>query len=263
MSQSPLEPEIVDAEPAAPATHQRSPYAADHNPAHLQSPAHTPTSKGFPWGCLIGGCLTALLLMLVSLGAIGFFSYRYFQQQVAQYTSQQPRLLPVVEVSPEKLQQLEIEVKQFQEMVEKGDTPEPLVLSSDDLNALLSQQEALRGRVFVTIEDGLIQADVSFPTDAIPGAQGRFFNGSVGVDASLENGVLIVTLENAEVNGQDVPETIMSQLRKENLAKEAYKDPEVAKTLSKFKSLVIEGDKLILTPNPTVLPGDKTESAGD
>lgn len=92
--------------------------------------------------------------------------------------------------------------------------------------------------------------------DAIPGGKGRYFNGSASVDASLEDGVLIVTLQDAEVNGQPVPDAYMREIRKENLAKDMYKDPEVAKRLRKFESLVIEGDKLPCStpghlPNPS------------
>lgn len=249
MVQSPFESENIDAEPIG-----TSPYDSSREP-----PRVVPAGKPFPWGCLLGGCFTVTLLMVGLVVAAGFGTYRYYQQQLAQYTSTEARQLPVVDIAPEELKELETRVETFQEKVDKGEAPETLVLTSDELNALISQQEKLRGRVFVTIEDGLIQAEVSFPTDGIPGAQGRFFNGSAGIDAAIENGELVVKLDSAEVNGQSVPEAIMVQLRKENLAKEINKNPEIAKTIAKFERLVIEGDKLILTPKAE--PAEPVEPA--
>ncbi len=238
MSQSPLEPEIVDA-----GSSQASPYDLGREP-----PAYAPASKPFPWGCLIGGCLVTILLVVGAMVAIGYGTYHFFTQQVAQYTSTEPRELPVVEVAPEKMKEIETRVDTFQKNVDQGVAPETLVLTSDELNALISQQEKLRGHVFVTIEDGLIQADVSFPTDDFPGGKGRYFNGSARINASLENGELIVKLESAELNGQPIPESFMNALRNQNLAKDMNSNPEFAKTLAKFERLEIEGEKLILTP---------------
>jgi len=233
-----LEPEIYEPPPITTATPN----------AGLAPPVYVNSGKPFPWGCLIGGCLGMLLLMVGGMVALGVGSVWFYNQQIAKYTSEQARELPVVQVTPEELEQLELRVEEFQEKFEQGQTPEQLILTADDINALISKQEQLRGKVFVTLEDGLIQAEVSIPASAIPGGKGRFFNGSVTLDASLEDGVLIVTLQDAEVNGQAVPEDLMSGIRKENLAKDFYKDPDMAKKLRKFESLVIEGDRMILTP---------------
>ncbi len=209
-----------------------------------------PPDKSFPWGCLWGGCLGSMLLLLVLVVVAGFGTYRLYKQQIGRFTSPKARQLPVVELSPEELQELETRVETFQETVEQGEAIEPLVLNSDDLNALISQEEQLRGRVFVTIKDGIIQAEVSFPADAFYGAEGRYFNGSVSVNASLKEGELVVTLDSAEVNGYAVPEALMNNLREQNVAKEVNKNPEFAKLVDKFERLEIEGDKLILTPKP-------------
>lgn len=219
-------------------------------PASGGPPAYVASGKPFPWGCLLGGCLGLLLLMLGGLAAIGVGSVWFYRQQIAKYTSGEARPLPIVEVSQQELQQLEARVEAFQEQVEQGEAADQLVLTADDINALISKEEKLRGKVYVTLEDGLIKAEVSIPASALPGGKDRFFNGSVTVNASLEDGVLIVTLEEAEVNGQPVPEEIMSEIRKQNLAKDMYQDPETAEKLRRFERLIVEGDKLILIPKP-------------
>jgi hypothetical protein len=251
VSQSPLEPEIIN-----PESTEVAPYGVGREPPTYASPR-----KPFRWGCLIGGCLMTMLLVVGVMVAVGFGTYHFFTQQVAQYTSTEPRQLPVVEVAPEKMKEIEARVDTFQKDVDQGQALDPLVLTSDELNALIAQQEKLRGHVFVTIEDGLIQADVSFPTDELPGGQGRYFNGSARINASLEDGELIVKLESAELDGQPIPESFMNPLRKQNLAKDVNKDPEVAKTLAKFERLEIEGDRLILTPKaPTPVTDQEEEN---
>ena len=104
--------------------------------------------------------------------------------------------------------------------------------------------------VFVTIADGEVSAQASIPADFFPGCKGRYFNGRISLKASLENGVLIVTLEDAEVNGESLPSEFIDSLRRENLAKDAYKDPKSAEFLRKFERLTIEKDKIILMPAP-------------
>ncbi len=249
-----LEPVILDGE-HSPA----GPFSAGWASTGAHPPNYVRSDKPFPWGCILGGCLSVVGLMVVGVVAIGLGSAWFYNQQLAKYTSEEARPLPVVEVSQEELEELELRVETFQEKVDQGETPEQLVLTADQVNVLISQEEKLRGKVFVTIKDDLIQAEVSIPASALPGGQGRFFNGSVSVDASLEDGVLIVTLQDAEVNGEPVPEQFMREIRKENLAKDMYKNPEMAKKLRKFESLVIEGDRIILTPKHPPEPGKPQE----
>ncbi len=203
-----------------------------------------------------------MLLSLVLVIVVGFGAFRLYKQQINQLTSLEPRQLPVVELSPAELEELETRVESFQETVEQGEAPEPLVLNSEELNALLSQEEKLRGRVFVTIKDGMIQAEVSFPADMVPGAEGRFFNASANINATLENGDLVVTLDSAEANGYVIPESVMQGLRKHNLAKDVEQNAELAQMIDQFERLAIEGDKLILTPK-SIRPSAINEPGGD
>ena len=202
--------------------------------SHL-APQYVQSSKRFPWGCLLTGCAATFLLMIGLVIGSGVAGYFFVKSQITKYTAEAPRDLPEVEYSPEEIQDITNRVETFKKSLEKGDTPPPpMILTANDINALISQQEQLRGRVFVKVDDGQVTADVSFPLDDIPGAQGRYFNGSVSANVSLENGVLIVTLADAEVKGQKVPQQIIDAMSKENLAKDVYKNPDVAKTLSKF-----------------------------
>ncbi len=212
------------------------------------NPNFVKPSKQFPWGCLLGGCATVFLLMIGLAIGTTIAGIYFYKGQVAKYTSETPKELPTIEYSPEEVKEITNRIETFKKTIEKGDVPPPMILTSDDINAMISQNKDLQGRVFVRIDSGEVTADVSIPMDAFPGAKGRFFNGSVTADVSLDNGVLIVTLADAEVNGQGVPPQLIDAMSKENLAKDLYKDPEIAKTLSKFESLVIDDEKIILTP---------------
>ncbi len=216
-------------------------------------------ARRFPWGCLLGGCAGVFLLMLGGLALTGFMGYRFYKSQLTKYTSETPVELPTLEISPERMAEIEQRVDDFQEKLENGEEVEPLVLTEADVNALISREQDLRGRVYVSIEEGQITAEVSVPTDMLPGAKGRYFNGSVVLDASLENGVLIVKADKASVNGEPIPEEFMKEIRNENLAKDAYKDPESAEWLRKFESMKVVGQTIVLTPAKPKATADETD----
>lgn len=126
------------------------------------------------------------------------------------------------------------------------DAPRELVLTADDINALVNEEEAMRGRVFFTIKDDEITGEISVPTEKfLPGSKGRYFNASATFEVTLDEGVLIVTLTEAEVKGEQVPEAFMQEVRKENLAKDLYKDKKNARMIRKFESISVEDDKII------------------
>ena len=166
-------------------------------------------------------------------------------------------------MSAEELAEVETRVNDFKESLEEGESSNDLVLTADEINALINSQPQLKGRLFVTIKDGRIAGDVSIPTDFLPGGKGRFFNASGTFDVTLENGVLIVTLASATVQGNPVPAEFIEQMRGENLARDAYNDPEVADTLRKFESLTIVDDKIILTPRATNAVAATTEESSE
>lgn len=205
--------------------------------------------KGFPWGCLLGGCLTVVLLVVIGIAASVYAGIRLYKSQLEAYTSAQPVEIGTVEYTDAEVAAVKQRIEDFKAALEKGESPGQLVLTADEINAMISSEEELKGRLFVKIKDGQITGEASFPVpEVIPLGKGRYFNGSLSLKASLENGVLIVQMESAEVNGKPVPEEFMSEMRKQNLAKDAYNDPKSAEFLRKFESLTIEDDKIILTP---------------
>ena len=210
--------------------------------------------------CLLYGCLFSFLLILILVVVVGFTGYWFVKGQVNKYTADKPADLPIIEYSQVELAAIESRVEKFRETIEDGKTPDVLVLTADDLNALISKEDELKGRVHVAIQEGQVLGEVSIPTDFIPGGKGRYFNASATLNVSLDNGVLIVTLADATVNGERVPQEIIENIGKENLAEDIGKDPEVADILRRFDSLTIDEDKIILTPRRASNNMEETEA---
>jgi hypothetical protein len=223
-------------------------------------------SRGCLYGCL-GVIVGGLLLMLCA----GIGVYWFVKGQIEKYTSTEPMQIPTVDYSEEQMAELKGRVDAFTQAIDAGTTPaEDLVLTAEEINALIGSDEKMRGKFFVKIENDQVSGDVSIPLDGVPGGKGRYFNGSASVAVSMEGGVLIVTLTAAEVNGEPVPQEIVDAIGQENLAKDMYKDPDNAKVLRKFESVSVEGDKLILKvrrdaaeteAEPTGETGEGTEAA--
>lgn len=215
-----------------------------------EEPAYLPHTRPrrFPWGCVLSGCLGLVVCSVLGLLLIGASAVWLYQSQLAKYTSRESRTLPRVELSDEEIHEIEMRLEEFHGSLEKGEIVEPFVLSEDEINALISQQDPFRGRVYVDIEEGRMTAQVSMPTDQIPGGQGRYFNGEVTIEAELKDGELNVRVDQASVNDQPVPEVVLSELRKQNLAQEIMQDPEARKTLDRFESLRMEKDRIVLIP---------------
>lgn len=198
-----------------------------------------------------------LFMVLVVVGG-GLSGYWWIKGQVTRYTADAPANLPTVDLPEEELAEIRGRVDDFREKIEAGETPEDLVLTADEINALITKNDDMKGKVYVSIKDGEVSGDVSIPVDSLPGGKGRFFNASATFDVSLENGVLIVTLADAEVKGERIPQQIIDGMSEQNLAKDVYKDPEVAATLRRIESVSIEDDQIILKPRvvPSQAEGD-------
>lgn len=197
-------------------------------------------------GCFFYGCLAAVLLFLLVIVGGGVGGYFLLKSQVAKYTAEEPASIPVVEATEEEVEEIKARVESAQQASEQGLATEDLVLTADEINALISSSEDLKGKAFIKIRDGQVTGDVSIPTDEIPTGAGRYLNASVTLNVSYENGVLIVTLEDASVKGEPLPEEFVQALRSENLAKDLYSDPDSAEALKRLESVEVLDSKIIL-----------------
>jgi hypothetical protein len=236
---------------------------ATHDPEFYESPKFSPEpdelrprQRGcFFYGCVIASVLTVLLIIALALGAFVF--YRFLSRTVEQYTSTTPRELPRVQITEDQRKEVVDRFKAFREGVKDGTASEPLILTGDDLNALVEDTPELKGKVFFSVEGEKIKGQVSIPLSKIMDIgmlRGRYLNGEAEFKASLSNGVLIVVLDSIEVNGKHLPEEAMTNLRQQNLAKDFYKDPDNAEMIRRFESIEIKDGKIIIKPRPKQQP---------
>jgi hypothetical protein len=240
---------------------------ATNDPDFYQAPKFSPEPYGPPprqRGCFFYGCIIASILavlMLILVAVIGFVAYRALNQLVDQYTSTQPRDLPKVEMPAEERAALKDRVEAFRKAAEAGTPIQPLVLTSNDLNALIEENEQLKGKIYVSVEGDKLKGQISLPLDLLKLSmvRGRYLNGEADLKASLQEGVLIVTLDSIEVNGQRPPEEFLTQMRQQNLAKDVYKDSKHSEMIRKLESLEIKDGKIILKVRTR--PADEKKSA--
>ena len=213
-----------------------------------EPPAAVPRQRGcFFYGCIIASVLALLVAIMVAIGV--YIGYRFLNQLVEEYTATAPRELPKVEMPAEQRQTLKDRVEAFRKAVKEGTPTEPLVLTSDDLNALIEEEPELKGQDLRQDRGRQDQGTGQHSTrEARPVGmvRGRYLNGEADVKASLSDGVLIVTLDSIEVNGKKPPEQVMTESGKQNLAKDVYKDPKNAEMIRKLESLEVKDGKIIL-----------------
>ena len=200
-------------------------------------------------GCLFYGCLTSLVLLLI-MAVLAVVAVRFIKNQVNAYTDTQPMKLPIVEMTDADYQQLERRVKAFGDAMEKGMPIEALILTERDINALIARaanMKELADKVYVSVNGTEVKGQVSIPLSGLGWlGKGRYLNGEATFNVSLENGVLIVTAREIKVKGKPLPETFMSQLRRENLAKEAYKNPKNAEAIRQLDTIQVQESQVMI-----------------
>jgi hypothetical protein len=217
----------------------------------------SPTPPPHKRGCFFYGCLTAIVLFLI-VGFCAFLALRYVRNQFNAYTDTAPMKLPKVEMTDAEYQKLEARAKTFNDSMDQGKAAEPLVLTEREINALLfnsANTKQLADRVYVALNGTNITGQISIPLSGLGWiGKNRYLNGEATFNVSLENGVLIVTAKEVRVKGQPLPETFMSALRQENLAKDAYQDPKNAEVIRKVDSLRVDDGRVVIkarAPEPT------------
>ena len=201
-------------------------------------------------GCFFYGCLTVLIIAVVG-GVVAFFAVRHaIRSLVTEYTDVKPIALPEVNLTQAQQDALKAKIEAFKAALDGKGPAQPLVLSPDEINSLIAQDAALKGRAHIAIDNDQLKATVSVPLDklSLPGTGGRYLNGTATLHAVILNGQLFVTAQSLEVNGKPLPEQFMAGLRQKNLAEDAARDPKNAAALAKIERLELKDGQAIITP---------------
>jgi hypothetical protein len=172
---------------------------------------------------------------------------------VHQFTDSQPMELPTVQMSQAEIDQVKQRFDAFEKAVREQRAAEPLVLSADDVNALIangSGRESMKGKLYVSLEGGQVKGQLSLPLQEVGLSlfKGRYLNGTATFDLSFTNGVLCVAAQNIEVKGKPVPETFMQEFRKQNLAAGFAQQPAIASALQGLEEIRVSDGKLVVVP---------------
>ena len=210
-------------------------------------------------GCFFYGCLTLAVIGLLVIigGVVGVYMLKKAANRlIAEYTDTAPTPLKKVEYPPDQIDALRARLKAFKDAIEKGTAPTELVLTADDLNALITVHKDFSGKAFLEIEDDKVKGSISLPLEDLGPLKlkGRYLNGAATLRVSLENGFLSVNLDDLQVKGKPLPDVFMKELKKENLAKDATRDPDVAAAVEKIESLQVKDGKVTLRSTSKTSP---------
>jgi len=204
-----------------------------------------------PRGCVFYGCLSLAIvaLLVIVLGVVGFFVVKSTANKwIADFTETTPTLVEQAEYPKAQMDALNNRLAVFKDALDKGQIAAELVLTAEDLNALIAKERELRGKLFVRIDNDIVKGDVSVPLKDLGPFKlnGRYLNGTATFRLALENGVLDVRLRDVQVKGKPLPTMVLTELKKENLAKGFQDDPKTAADIAKFESVQITNSQVIL-----------------
>jgi len=201
--------------------------------------------KIFACGCAVLLLFSCVLIILAYYGVKGVAT-----KILDEYTETQPRALPEVTLPEEQLKAVQERVKTFAEAVKNDQPTDPLVLTADEINALIQQNEEFKTiplKVYLTFDDDKLNGEISLPLDEFGSwFKGRYLNATASFSVSLAHDRLQVYAESLEVKGEQIPDEYMKEVRTRNLAEDEMKDPEFAAVIEKLEEIAIQDGKLIV-----------------
>jgi len=212
------------------------------------NPGSNPRARRGCWfyGLLSVGVAGFLLLLLV---VVGFYAAKKVTQRwIQDYTDTAPALVEKVRYPPAQLEALRQRLAAFRDALDKGKATEELVLSAEDLNALIAEDRDLGGKLFVRIDESRLQGDVSMPLSDIGPLKlkGRYLNGTATFRVGLEQGQGEVFVETMLVKSKPLPRTLLRELKKQNLVLLFGGDPDTTAFLAKFESVQVTNSQVVL-----------------
>jgi hypothetical protein len=203
-------------------------------------------------GCLFYGCLAGIVCLVAILAAF-LLGLHQLKRMLTELTDSGPTPLPSTQMSPAEIAQVRDRVNAFNDAVRPRRAGEPLALNAAEINALIATNPDLRplkGKVYVTIENGVLKGQVSLPLDqlGLRVFRGRYLNGAGNFIISLQNGALQVTPDNIVVKGKPLPAIYLDKLRTVNLAAAFNTDPRASSALSYLQDIQVKDGRLLLFP---------------
>lgn len=239
--------------PYQPQQYQQSPPAGASNSG---------SGKKWLFGC---GCGCLGLILLLSIGS--YFAYTKIQEvaatAIAEYTASEPVAVEIPQLSQDQIDQSVEKFSAFQAGLADGAEPVTLVLSGQDINALIQSHptfKPLADRASVTVVEDRLRSQVSLSLEEldipIPFiadiVKGKYFNGVATFSIGMTAGRPALYIDGLEVNDAAIPAEFMSEISKQNFLEDAGKDPEISAMIDRIEDIRIENG--VLTIVPKVVP---------
>jgi hypothetical protein len=208
-------------------------------------------------GCFFYGSIVLLVFVLV-VAVAGFFIARYFigvaNATIAKYTETEAMTFPKVEMPAEELRALQQRVAVFNSAMEAHSNTPALVLSSQDINALMASNtnfKDLKDTCYVEIEGDKVKGELSLPLGKyfrfpFVHFKGRYLNGTGTFRVAVSNEALSVYVDSLEVKGKPLPPEFMMQLKGKDMAVDFNKNPSNAATMSHYESLLVTNGTIMV-----------------
>jgi hypothetical protein len=202
-------------------------------------------------GCLFYGCITLIVLAILLIAGLYFgvrFGVKYVRDH---YTASTPISVAPVALNPTQGAAVTKRVDDFTKALEKGESPAPLELTSDELDYWIrnSKQGAqLKDHAHLSVTNGRIHAEMSVPLEAFnPAFKGRYLNGEGEFALTLRNGGITVDPQAVRVNGQPVPQQMFQNMNKPLEWKPGPND-EGAALVRGLERIEVKDDRVLLVP---------------
>lgn len=213
----------------------------------------TETKKTSGRGCLLYGCLSLVVLVIVLLVG-GYLTARYVvNTAIENYTDDTSIQFEEIVMSDADREALKNRINEFNQARGKTNQPVELALTGDEVNVLISEAKSkhvLAEKIRISIEDDKLIARASVPLEEfsklplLSRLKDRHLNANVNVGIALEEGVAALSIASAEVNGQPLPQEIIDAIEREMAVKDVMNDPEIRNQLNQLDWIRVEDGKL-------------------
>jgi hypothetical protein len=184
--------------------------------SHLEPPPVQPRGLGcFGKGCLI---LSVFILFLIVACAVGiYFGLKknsailrgLYWAESANMLASEPSPVTQFETTEENIQASERKWKDFERASHAGQ-PAHVELTADDLNNLIAQNQHLRGKAFVTIENNRLHLRASLPLKEYLRRDGYYLNGDIVIQTDGSSSLDHPPLSNITINGHALPSDFLN-----------------------------------------------------
>lgn len=216
----------------------------------------------------MAGCTILIVALGVMVFLVVFSVFTLFRQykEIVRFTDDQPR---VVEMLPLEGRESEINalserLELFRQQLEDG-IEARLALSPSDLNLAVAAYDSFRElrRTFhiESIADGAMRIRISYPLNGVPrlsreGEQGfwttdpRYLNGVMVARPVLDQGQIVLMLDDIEVDQAEVPGEFIQQMSPYRPTERYREHPTLGPAMARLTGLSVEEGLLVLRSRP-------------